>query len=123
LLEVEILTALIGFGTGTIFPISTVSVQNAVDRAHLGVATGVLTFLRSLGGAIGVAALGAVALGYGLPLAGEGVHVAHGSTDASFAIIFFATAALLVAALAVLTLMPEKPLRGYDREAAPVATE
>jgi EmrB/QacA subfamily drug resistance transporter len=123
LVTVEILTACIGFGTGTIFPISTVSVQNAVDRTHLGVATGVLTFLRSLGGAIGVAALGAVALGYGLPLAGEGVHVAHGGTDASFAIIFYATAGLLVAALAVLALMPEKPLRGYDREAAPVVTE
>ena len=51
------------------FPVATVSVQNAVDRMHLGVATGVLTFLRSLGSALGVAMLGAVALGYGLPLA------------------------------------------------------
>jgi EmrB/QacA subfamily drug resistance transporter len=124
LLLVELLTAGIGFGTGTIFPVSTVAVQNAVDRAHLGVATGVMTFLRSLGGALGVAALGAVALGYGLPLAGEGAHTAtHAGTDASFAIIFFATAVLMVLALAVLALMPEKPLRGYDREAAPVATE
>ncbi|TJV08002.1 MAG: MFS transporter, partial [Mesorhizobium sp.] len=65
LLEVEILTTLIGLGSGTTFPVSTVSVQNAVDRAHLGVATGVLTFLRTLGGALGVALLGAVALGYG----------------------------------------------------------
>ena len=73
LLVVEILTTLIGLGTGTTFPVATVSVQNAVDRAHLGVATGVLTFLRSLGSALGVAMLGAVALGYGLPLAGEGV--------------------------------------------------
>src|SRR5882757_6901982 len=72
LLEVEILTTLVGLGGGTTFPVATVSVQNAVDRAHLGVATGVLTFLRSLGSALGVAMLGAVALGYGLPLAGEG---------------------------------------------------
>ena len=68
---VEMLTICIGLGAGTTFPVSTVSVQNAVDKAHLGVATGVLTFLRSLGGALGVAMLGAIALGYGLPLGGE----------------------------------------------------
>ena len=72
LLVVEILTTCIGIGTGTTFPVSTVSVQNAVDRMHLGVATGVLTFLRSLGGALGVALLGAVALGYGMPLGRRG---------------------------------------------------
>ena len=72
LLVVELLTTAIGLGTGTTFPVATVSVQNAVDRMHLGVATGVLTFLRSLGSALGVAMLGAVALGYGLPLAEEG---------------------------------------------------
>ncbi|TIW70779.1 MAG: MFS transporter, partial [Mesorhizobium sp.] len=55
LLEVLILTTLTGLGSGTTFPVATVSVQNAVDRAHLGVATGVLTFLRTLGGALGVA--------------------------------------------------------------------
>ncbi|KQZ82012.1 MFS transporter [Mesorhizobium sp. Root157] len=123
LVVVEFLTACIGFGTGTVFPVSTVSVQNAVDRAHLGVATGVLTFLRSLGGALGVAALGAVALGYGLPLAGEGVHAAHTGTDASFAAIFFATAVMMILAFVILSLMPEKPLRGYDREAAPAVVE
>ncbi|TIV10759.1 MAG: MFS transporter, partial [Mesorhizobium sp.] len=41
LLEVLILTTLTGLGSGTTFPVATVSVQNAVDRAHLGVATGV----------------------------------------------------------------------------------
>ncbi|TGP40187.1 MFS transporter, partial [bacterium M00.F.Ca.ET.229.01.1.1] len=35
LIEVEILTTLVGVGSGTTFPVSTVSVQNAVDRAHL----------------------------------------------------------------------------------------
>ena len=49
---VEILTTLAGIGTGMAFPVCTVSVQNAVERAHLGVATGVLTFLRTLGGAL-----------------------------------------------------------------------
>ena len=73
LVVVEFLTICIGIGAGTAFPVSTVSVQNAVDKAHLGVATGVLTFLRSLGSALGVAMLGAIALGYGLPLGGEAI--------------------------------------------------
>ncbi|TIP35660.1 MAG: MFS transporter, partial [Mesorhizobium sp.] len=110
LLEVEILTTLIGLGSGTTFPVSTVSVQNAVDRAHLGVATGVLTFLRTLGGALGVALLGAVALGYGLPLAAEGSQTHIELTSAMpFVMIFLTAGITLVLALIALALMPEKP--------------
>ncbi|TIT87562.1 MAG: MFS transporter, partial [Mesorhizobium sp.] len=94
LLEVEILTTLIGLGSGTTFPVSTVSVQNAVDRAHLGVATGVLTFLRTLGGALGVALLGAVALGYGLPLAAEGSQTHIELTSAMPFVMIFLTAGI-----------------------------
>ncbi|TPL51498.1 MDR family MFS transporter [Mesorhizobium sp. B2-4-6] len=124
LLEVEILTTLIGLGSGTTFPVATVSVQNAVDRAHLGVATGVLTFLRTLGGALGVALLGAVALGYGLPLSAEGsqTHIQLASA-LPFAMIFVAAGIMLVLALVVLFLMPEKELRGRDEHAAPVLAE
>jgi EmrB/QacA subfamily drug resistance transporter len=113
LVPIEILTALIGFGSGTTFPVSTVSVQNAVDRMHLGVATGLLTFLRSLGAALGVAVLGAVALGYGLPLAGEaGMAGTAKAAAAPFATIFFVAAGMLAASFVMLALMPEKPLRG-----------
>lgn len=124
LLEVEVLTTLIGIGTGTTFPVSTVSVQNAVDRAHLGVATGVLTFLRSLGGALGVAMLGAVALGYGLPLAAEGSagHI-EATSVTPFVMIFITAGITLVLALIMLALMPEKPLRGQAEHAAPVLSE
>jgi sugar phosphate permease len=123
LLLVEVLTICIGLGTGTTFPVATVSVQNAVDRTHLGVATGVLTFLRSLGAALGVAMLGAVALGYGLPLAGEGTPAVGQVTSATpFVMIFLAAAATLLMALVTLGLMPEKPLRGHA-EAAPVLVE
>ncbi|TPJ35479.1 MDR family MFS transporter [Mesorhizobium sp. B2-8-3] len=124
LLEVEILTTLIGLGSGTTFPVATVSVQNAVDRAHLGVATGVLTFLRTLGGALGVALLGAVALGYGLPLSAEGsqTHIQLASA-LPFVMIFVAAGFMLVLALVVLFLMPEKELRGRDEHAAPVLAE
>lgn len=121
---IELLTVGIGLGTGACYPVITVSVQNAVDKAHLGVATGVMTFLRSLGGALGVAVLGAVALGYGLPLAGEGARAAAQSVPAEpFAAIFLVSAGLMVASLVVILFMPEKALRGRDQHAAPVMTE
>jgi len=123
LLVVEVLTVCIGLGSGTTFPVATVSVQNAVDRAHLGVATGVLTFLRSLGSALGVAMLGAVALGYGLPLAGEGtLAVGRVISAEPFVMIFLVAAATLFLALITLALMPEKPLRG-QAEHPPVMAE
>ncbi|WP_315920101.1 MDR family MFS transporter [Mesorhizobium sp. SP-1A] len=124
LLVVEVLTTCIGIGTGTTFPVATVSVQNAVDRMHLGVATGMLTFLRSLGAALGVALLGAVALAYHLPLMGEGVQVTTLLTSAApFAMIFLVCVAMLVAALATFGLMPEKPLRGSHQAEPPVLVE
>lgn len=123
LVLIEILTIGAGFGTGTFFPVGTVSVQNAVDRAHLGVATGVMTFLRTLGSALGVAALGAIALGYGLPLGHEGASAAQATDASPFSTIFFAAFAMMVAGLAAIWLMPEKPLRGRDAEPAPPAVE
>jgi EmrB/QacA subfamily drug resistance transporter len=49
-----------GFGMGQIGPSITIIVQNAVDYRDLGVATAGLSFVRSLGGAIGTAVLGSV---------------------------------------------------------------
>ncbi|MBZ9981107.1 MULTISPECIES: MDR family MFS transporter [unclassified Mesorhizobium] len=122
LLVVEILTTCVGLGSGTTFPVATVSVQNAVDPRHLGVATGVLTFLRSLGSALGVAILGAVALGNGLPLAGEGAQATGaGAEAAAFGLIFVAAVVMLIMALLTLSLMPEKPLRGHPE--APVLAD
>jgi len=55
-------TALVGLGCGLglVMPNLTVAMQNSVERAHLGVATSVTAFIRSLGGALGVAVAGAV---------------------------------------------------------------
>lgn len=124
LISVVVLTTCVGYGAGTTFPVATISVQNAVERAHLGVATGVLTFMRSLGGALGVALLGAVGVAYGLPLIGEGTQ-AHTPVSSAipFAAIFFVSMALLVATLLALTAMPEKPLRGRDEADAPMPAE
>jgi EmrB/QacA subfamily drug resistance transporter len=50
----------LGAGLGFVMPNLTVAIQNAVERSNLGVATSVSAFLRSLGGALGVAVSGAV---------------------------------------------------------------
>jgi EmrB/QacA subfamily drug resistance transporter len=124
LVVVEVLTTCIGLGAGTTFPVVTIAVQNAVDRPHLGVATGVLAFLRSLGSALGVAMLGAVALGFGLPLASESAQAAGPVASVTpFVMIFLAAAATLLVSLVTLGLMPEKPLRGQAETEAPILAE
>lgn len=50
----------VGLGLGACMQNLTLAVQNAVDYRDLGTATAAATFFRSLGGAIGVAVLGAV---------------------------------------------------------------
>src|SRR5688572_17284807 len=52
-----------GFGIGTMYPLTTVVIQNAVAPHQFGVATGTLNFFRQLGGAIIVAVFVAIVLG------------------------------------------------------------
>lgn len=108
--------SLISVGMGTVLPVSTVAVQNAVPPHQLGTTTAAVNFFRQLGGALMVAAFGAILLS-GQPVgsaasfetlaAGGGAAVA-----ASFRWIFLAAAACFAAALALLLLMEERPLRG-----------
>jgi EmrB/QacA subfamily drug resistance transporter len=51
---------ILGAGLGFVMPNLTVAIQNSVERPTLGVATSVSAFIRSLGGALGVAIAGAV---------------------------------------------------------------
>ena len=60
---VEVLLPAIGLGVGTVLPVTTVAIQNAVELHQLGTATASMNFFRSLGGAILVAAFGAILLG------------------------------------------------------------
>ncbi len=53
----------LGLGMGMGMPNLTVTVQNAVAHRELGAATGAMTFVRSLGAAIGVASSGAIMAG------------------------------------------------------------
>jgi MFS family permease len=49
-----------GIGMGQFFPVQTLAAQNAVERQRIGVATGVITYLRALGQTLGVAIAGTV---------------------------------------------------------------
>ncbi|MGC1874457.1 MAG: MDR family MFS transporter, partial [Pseudolabrys sp.] len=60
---VLLLLLVIGAGLGTVFPVSTVCMQNAVSRSQMGVATGAANFFRALFSALVVALLGAIVLG------------------------------------------------------------
>ncbi|MBE9604634.1 MFS transporter [Acetobacteraceae bacterium H6797] len=51
---------LLGLGIGMGMPNLTTAVQNATPHSQLGAATGAMSFLRSLGGAVGVAVSGAL---------------------------------------------------------------
>jgi EmrB/QacA subfamily drug resistance transporter len=60
LLTVTAFMIVVGIGLGMIQPVMTLSVQNAIPRARLGVGTGAVTYLRSTGSTVGLGVLGAV---------------------------------------------------------------
>ncbi|NDA77675.1 MAG: DHA2 family efflux MFS transporter permease subunit [Acidimicrobiia bacterium] len=51
---------ILGIGMGMIMPTGTLAVQNAVDPSEMGTASSVVVFMRQLGGAVGLAAYGAL---------------------------------------------------------------
>jgi hypothetical protein len=51
---------IVGLGLGLVMQVLVVAVQNAVPHSQLGTATATATFFRTIGGAFGVAVLGAV---------------------------------------------------------------
>lgn len=61
--HVAIFMALLGLGVGMMMQNLVLATQNQVSTDQLGAASSVITFFRSLGGAIGVSALGAVLAG------------------------------------------------------------
>ncbi len=120
LLEVDLLLGVIGLGIGTVLPVSTVAIQNAVEVHQLGTATATMNFFRSLGGAVAVAVFGAIVLG---DAAASGAGAADleslartaATTGLDLGAIFggvFVTAGLgLALGLACFIAMEERPLR------------
>jgi len=58
--EVAVFMFITGLGVGLVMQVLVVAVQNAVPYSALGVATATASFFRTIGGAFGVAVLGAV---------------------------------------------------------------
>ncbi|HET6838218.1 MAG TPA: MFS transporter, partial [Bradyrhizobium sp.] len=114
-----VLLSVFGFGLGTAFPISVVSLQNSVARSQVGTVTGAMNFFRALMASFTVAAFSAIllmALGADISLAGEhrGPVNSISAADmvAAFRYVFAAAAALLACASLCMVLMEERPLAG-----------
>ena len=114
----EVLLALLAMGIGTILPLSTIAIQNAVEPHQLGIATAAMNFFRSLGGALIVAAFGTIVLGGaagGAAMGHDLESLIRGADAAGLALtfrwVFVAACVGLLLALGFLALMEERPLR------------
>ena len=115
LLTVELIFVVVGVGMGTVLPVTTVAIQNAVELHQLGTATGTMNFFRSLGGAVAVAVFGAIVLG-GIAAPGanpENLAAIRGGGDlaGAFHRLFLAATAGVALGLASFLAMAERPLR------------
>ncbi len=116
---------------GSTFPVTTVVVQNVVERHQMGIATGVMNFFRSLGGAILVASFGAVLFGELAGLLGtrfSGIlspDMLSGITDPGriYKPVFVGASLAMGAAFALLWSMKETPLRSREVPVAEVIEE
>jgi MFS family permease len=118
---VIVLLSVVGTAIGLVYPVTTVSIQNAVPHRQVGIAMGALNFFRSLTSAFVVAVLGAILLA-GLGVAPErggravsvmGTVSAAGDGHVAFVFrwVFLASWVFLAASLFFLVLMEERPLR------------
>jgi hypothetical protein len=117
----ELLLAATGIGLGTIFPVTTVGVQNAVEPHQLGTTTATFNFFRSLGSAILVAVFGAIFLGFlnvaGRPLVSLDALIAEAAKNGTaigpvFGYVFGTAAVTLTIGFLCFLAMEERPLRG-----------
>jgi EmrB/QacA subfamily drug resistance transporter len=114
-----VLLSVFALGLGTTFPVSVVSLQNAVAREQIGTVTGAMNFFRSLMSSFTVAAFTAIllmALGADISLAGEHrgpvSSIPLADMIIAFRYVFGAAAALMTGALVCMLLMEERPLAG-----------
>ncbi|WP_416374449.1 MDR family MFS transporter [Methylocystis sp. MJC1] len=118
LIVLDSLLTIASLGVGTMLPIATVSVQNAVDSRDLGTATATMQFFRQLAAALIVALFGALALG-----GGRADYIAEARLSpeeaarlaASFKLVFAALAVCMGFSFAFMARMEARPLRGERR--------
>lgn len=94
----------LGLSIGMLYPVFTLAVQNAAEPGQMGAAIGVLAFMRSIGGTLGVSLMGLAALNAGL--AGEPATLPLWSLPA-------AACALMAVGLAANLMMPARRLKGF----------
>jgi EmrB/QacA subfamily drug resistance transporter len=113
--------SIVAMGIGSVYPVATVSIQNAMARHQQGIAMGAMNFFRSLGSALVVAVMGAIILAWlgRAPERGTGTgslaaFAASLGIDLAdvFAYVFIAAAICLALAFVSITAMQERPLRG-----------
>ena len=114
-----VLLSVLSLGLGTTFPVTVVSIQNAVARSQVGTITGALNFFRALMASFTVAAFSAIllmALGADISLGGEHRGPVNSISAAdmilAFRYVFAAATVLLAGAALCMILMEEKPLAG-----------
>jgi EmrB/QacA subfamily drug resistance transporter len=113
------LLSILALGLGTAFPVSVVSIQNAVLRSQVGTVTGAMNFFRALMASFTVAAFSTIllmALGADISLSGEHrgpvSSIPMADMIAAFRYVFAAAAVLLAAGALFMVLMEERPLAG-----------
>lgn len=117
LVGTEAVLACISLGLGTLLPVTTVAIQNAVVPHQLGTATAVANFFRQLGGALIVAVYGAIILagsagmGHGVALESLAGAVRGVNLGGVFRWVFVAALGGFALAFAFLLGMEERPLR------------
>jgi len=119
------LLAVFSFGLGAGFPLSVVSIQNAVARSQVGTATGAMNFFRSLMSSFAVAVFSAIlfmALGRDISI-GETAAAGHAVIPeadmiGAFRYVFLAAAGFLSITTVLWILMEERPLAGPAQAAA-----
>lgn len=133
-----------GAGVGATMQNLVLAVQNTVPMAELGAATSTVSFFRSLGGAIGVSALGAVLGSRSSSLIREGLsqlgvaqsgstteipdvrtlpapvaHVVQAAYGQAVGLVFLISVRLLIIAALAIVAIREVPLRETNPEVAP----
>jgi MFS family permease len=124
---VLLLLLIIGAGLGTVFPVSTVCMQNAVSRSQMGIATGAANFFRALFSALVVAVLGAIVLGGLGGVAGMSVEMLARTASApelayAFRFVFLTCALVMSFGMAFLISLEERPLKGPSTPSQAVTT-
>jgi EmrB/QacA subfamily drug resistance transporter len=118
---VATVTGLIGMGTGSSYPVVTVSIQNAVAHREIGIAMGAMNFFRALASAFVVAVMGAIMLTHlgtapqrgsvSSPVISVAQSVTVDHLARTFSHIFAVAVFFLVIAIISLIVMEERPLR------------